>query len=99
MDLVTVFLLPDVSHVAVPKAGENGLVTLYGGIASIDTLHGVRFCLFVQLAVNTKVNVARLLPTKETASFRSYRTYNQVQKWWRVEKDAIDWGWSKSSFG
>ena len=99
VDLATVFLLPDASHEAIARAGEKCLVALYGGDDNHDSLHGLRYQLFVKTAANAKVNLARLPPTEEAARYHAYRTYHQVQKWLGVEKEASDWGWTRSQQG
>lgn len=99
VDLATIFLQPDATQENIAEAGEKCLVALYGGVASTQTLHDLRFTLFVKTAANAKTNLARLPPTTEASAFHAFRTYHQVQKWLGVEKDPTEWGWEISTRG
>jgi hypothetical protein len=87
------FLQPDSSKEAIAKAGEKCFVALYGGDFLTDTLNSFRYQLFVTSAANTKINLVRLPPTENATHYHAYRTYHHVQKWLRVKKNPIDWGW------
>lgn len=99
LDLAKVFLLPDSNHETIKEAGEKCLIALYGGNTYHEKLENLRFRLFIKAAASAKVNLSRLPPTQEAASFHSFRTYHQVQMWLGNEKDPTEWGWSKSTVG
>lgn len=94
-----VFLQPTSTHQAISDAGAKCLVALYGGKYTEDTLQSLRFKTFVKTAASSKVDLARLPPTEDGATFHAYRTYHQVQMWMGMEKDATQWGWKKTDQG
>ena len=98
LDAATTFLKNDATHEEIASAGNKCLVALYGG-GEDDSLHSLRYGIFLRSAANTKINLARLPPTEEAAAQHAYRTYHQVQKWLGLEKEPTSWGWTKSQQG
>lgn len=98
LDAATTFLNNNATPEEIASAGNKYFVALYGG-GKDDSLHALRYGIFVRSAASAKANLARLPPTEEAAAQHSYRTYHQVQQWLGVEKDPTEWGWTRSQEG
>lgn len=78
-------------------AGENALVSLYGGKPG-EKLDGMRYQRYCEkLATNSsQIQPQSLPPTSAAARYHSQRVYLQVQQW-EGEDEGIsleDWGWA-----
>ena len=78
-------------------AGEDALVSLYGGIP-IEDLNLLRFRKFANSVITSSsfVQVYTLPPTSAAAKYHSMRVYHQVQEWTNSDKTLLpnEWGWS-----
>lgn len=83
----------------VVAAGEEALVSLYGGKPGekLDTLRHQRYC--EKLATkSSQIQPQNLPPTSAAAKYHSQRVYLQVKQW-KGEDEEIsveDWGWKLS---
>jgi 5'-3' exonuclease len=80
----------------ISAAGEKILVSLYGGSRE-QSLSSLRHCKFK--TSTTKLNLAKLPPTTDTAHFHFLRTYHQVMEWMGIAKDPIEYGWCRRPRG
>lgn len=96
VDVLRIFKEQDADLEKVASAGERFLIHLYGGDASKDTLHTLRYLRFTRSIIKIKFNLASLPPTKEAAREHSLRTYHQVQAWSGIEKNPHHFGWQRS---
>ena len=88
-------LTPDVTHLDVEKAGEQALISIYGGISGSD-LNFTRASKFTEkvVASSSYIPPERLPPTSDAARFHSQRVYLQVQAWLGISLNPTEWGWS-----
>ncbi|GBL87163.1 hypothetical protein AVEN_270458-1 [Araneus ventricosus] len=93
------FLNPQATTEHVTEAGENVLVTLYGGDPATQNLDELRYHSFVKAAAKTKFNLVRLPPTTDAAQLHALRSYHQVQTWLGNEKDPLKWDWMHTPSG
>ena len=81
--IVTVFSTPQANPEDIAKAGEERLLSLYGG-SFFDSLDDFRLAAFkkknAKKSMNSVFKVANLPPTSASASQHSFRTYCQVQQ-------------------
>ncbi|GBN80893.1 hypothetical protein AVEN_238520-1 [Araneus ventricosus] len=96
-----VFFKSEATIDQVAKAGETFMIHLYGGIPRISAcdLNHLRYMLFTQSATKARSTLARLPPTVDAARFHALRSYLQIQKWLRHEKNPLEWGWVPTRFG
>ena len=89
------FLTPDVTHLDIEKAGEQALISIYGGISGSD-LNFTRASKFTEkvVASSSYIPPERLPPTSDAARFHSQRVYLQVQAWLGISLNPTEWGWS-----
>ena len=89
------FLTPVVTHLDVEKAGEQALISIYGGISGSD-LNFTRALKFTEkvVASSSYIPPERLPPTSDAARFHSQRVYLQVQAWLGISLNPTEWGWS-----
>lgn len=95
---VKLFKETDVNPAIIETAGESFLVALYGGSKN-DTLDSLRYLRFAKSVTKSKCNLASLPPTKEAARYHSFRTYHQVQAWYNVQTNPLEWGWQRNKHG
>ncbi|GBO35601.1 hypothetical protein AVEN_9321-1 [Araneus ventricosus] len=92
LNTAAIFINPQATIEQVTEAGENVLVTLYGGDPATQNLDELRYHSFVKAAAKTKFNLARLPPTTDAAQLHAMRSYHQAQTWLGNEKDPLKWG-------
>lgn len=82
----------------IAEAGELFFVILYGSDDQIS-LDKLRYQLYVKQIgkqpLHAQFNLAALPPTTAAAKEHSKRVYHQVQQWFGVTKDPLQWGWKK----
>ena len=83
----------------VVAAGEEALVSLYGGKPGekLDTLRHQRYC--EKLATkSSQIQPQNLPPTSAAAKYHSQRVYLQVKQWKGEDEEMSveDWGWKLS---
>lgn len=93
------FLNPTSTPVEIAAAGEQVIVTMYGGKPGLDTPNSLRYQLFAKAAAKTNFNLARLPPTADAAKLHSFRAYHQVQKWMGQDLSPTQWGWQLTPQG
>ncbi|GBN08804.1 hypothetical protein AVEN_56854-1 [Araneus ventricosus] len=92
LNTAATFINPQATTEQVTEAGENVLVTLYGGDPATQNLDELRYHSFVKAAAKTKFNLARLSPTTDAAQLHAMRSYHQLQTWLGNERDPLKWG-------
>lgn len=80
----------------VAKAGEDALVSLYGGKDG-DTLDNLRYRRYCERVCSKgrKIEPQNLPPTSAAGKFHSFRVFLQVKQWQGYDEDMCleDWGW------
>jgi hypothetical protein len=101
-EIIQVFKNPNVDPEIIAKAGERVLeLYSYSNVKSKKSmsLNNYRYACFTTSAFKSKFNIASLPPTEAAARQHSFRTYHQVQQWYRNQQNAEQWGWKRNKNG
>ena len=94
-DCLSVIQNPNASTESVGQAGQQLMVSLYGG-ARTETLGHLRYSYYCKLLLGRHFQAERLPPSPGAAYFHALRTHLQVVEWeslGQLRMEPTHWGW------